>query len=194
MPDRTRPLEDVLDDFGETVDQEGTTVGALVHAFEDRPLGVLLTLLSGVLLIPFVGGIPGLPDVAATLMLIFIVQSWVGQKGIWLPKFIANRDVGYDRLKGALSWARPYARRVDSLLKQRLVFLVRSWPARIVISLICAALAFSIYFLGFIPFAMLPAAAAIFAFGLALIGRDGLLALAGYLFTGGTVWLLFRVI
>lgn len=193
MAQEIRPLEDVLDDFAQTVDEQGTSVDALVHAFEDRSLGVVLVILSGILLIPFVGGLPGAPDIVATLILIFVVQSWFGRKGVWVPNFIGKREVGEETLEKSIEKARPWAQRIDRLLKTRMSVLVKNRPARVLISLICAVLALSIYVLGFVPFAMLPAAAAIFAFGLALIGRDGLLALIGYLFVAGTAYATFQV-
>ena len=193
MTDHTRPLEDVLDDFSQKVEEEGTSVGALVRAFEDRSLGAVLVLLAGILLIPFIGGIPGAPDVVATLMLIFIGQSWIGRRGVWVPEFIGKRELDRDKLDAAVDRARPWAKRIDGLLKSRLSGLIATRPARVAISILCAVLALSIYILGFVPFAMLPAAAAIFAFGLALMGRDGLLALIGYVFVAGTGWMLWNV-
>jgi len=182
-----------LDNFAESVSAEGTSVGALVHSFEDRSLGVVLVVLSGLLLIPVIGGLPGVPDALATLMLIFIVQSWLGRKGVWVPKFIAKRELGEDKLDAAIEKARPWAQRVDKVLKTRMSVLVRNRPARVLISIVCAVLAASVFVLGFVPFAMLPAAAAIFAFGLALIGRDGLLALIGYMFVAGTGFAMWKV-
>ncbi len=193
MSHGTRPLEDVLDDFAESVNREGTSVGALVHSFEDRSLGAVLVILSALLLIPVIGGVPGAADVIAGLILIFIAQSWFGKKGVWVPKFIAKREIGEDKLNAAIEKARPWAQRVDKLLKPRLSGLVRNWPARLLISVICAVLAASVFILGFVPFAMTPAAAAILAFGLALLGRDGLLALIGYLFVGGTAVAIWHV-
>ena len=190
MTDATKPLEDVLDDFARTVDEDGTSVGALIHAFEDRSLGAVLVVFAGLLLTPL-GGIPGAPDVVAAVILVFVVQSWFGKKGIWVPGFVAKREIDEEKLDATVKKARPWAQRVDGLLKTRLSFLVDSRAARIAISVICAALTPAIFILGFVPFAMLPAAAAIFAFGLALLGRDGLLALVGYLFVGGTAYALY---
>ena len=107
MSHGTRPLEDVLDDFAESVNQEGTSVGALVHSFEDRSLGAVLVILSALLLIPVIGGVPGAADVIAGLILIFIAQSWFGKRGVWVPKFIAKREIGEDKLNAAIEKARP---------------------------------------------------------------------------------------
>ncbi|WP_316015144.1 exopolysaccharide biosynthesis protein [Roseobacter sp. HKCCA0434] len=193
MAKENRPLEDVLDDFCETVDEEGTSVGDLVHSFEDRSLGAVLVVLSGILIIPFVGGIPGVPDVVATLILLFIFHSWFGSGGIWIPDFLEKKEIEREKLSGAVDKARPWAKRIDRLLKTRFKMFVNNAAARTLISVICALLALSIYILGFVPFAMLPAAIAIMAFGLALLGRDGLLALIGYVFVAGTVYMLWRV-
>ncbi|SOH92669.1 Uncharacterized conserved protein [Monaibacterium marinum] len=193
MPDRIRPLEAVIDDFSDAIHADGTSVGALVHAFEDRSLGAVLVLLSGLQLIPIIGAIPGATDVLAGLVLIFIVQSWIGRKGVWVPQFIGKREIGEQRLDSAIEKARPWAQRVDALLKTRLSILVKSRIARLGITVVCAGLAMSIFVLGFVPFAAMPPSFAILAFGLALLGRDGLMALIGYLFVGGTLILSGRV-
>ncbi|RED12136.1 exopolysaccharide biosynthesis protein [Pontivivens insulae] len=180
----------VLDVFAEDVEEHGTTVGAVVRSFEDRPLGVGLVIVGAFLMIPLIGGIPGAPDIGALLILLLVVHSWFNDMHIWLPRRVRTYQVDPDRFDAAMARLRPWAARLDTVVSRRADFLVSSAPARLVISVICVVLALAIFVLSLIPFAMMPAAAAVFLFGLALIGRDGLLAGLGYAFTLGTGYLI----
>lgn len=187
MPE-SRPLERVIDDLEQAAGSGEVSVGHLIAAFEDRSLGVLITLLGFLALVPVVGGLPGAPVAIAFLLLAAVAQSFLGRGGIWAPGVLRRRRIGTERLRRALDAARPWAERIDSLTGQRLEFLVASRPARLVMIACVAALAVSLLPLGLIPAGIAPAAAAITLFGLALTSRDGLLALVGYGFAAAAVW------
>lgn len=190
----SKPLELLLDDLSDANGQEMVSVGQLVATFEDRPVGVLVTLFGMLALIPFIGGLPGAPIVISLLTLFTLGKPLFGGNGLWVPKFVANREIGTDKLDKAVEGARPWARRVDNLTSERLEFLVAPQAARIVILAVVALLAISLIPLGLIPGGIAPAALGMLVFGLALSARDGLFALAGYAATGLAIALGFWMV
>ena len=190
-----RPLEAVIDDLRSAASGgEDVTVRDLIAAFEDRSVGALLTLLGLLLLIPVVGALPGAPFAFALLILAAIGQSFFQGGGLWVPGFLGDRAIGTDRLTGALDRAEPWARRIDGLTVERLSPIVASRQARLGILACVAILALSLLGLGLVPAGIVPAALGILVFGLALMSRDGLLALIGYGFTAAAIWLAIRLI
>ncbi|WP_424930420.1 exopolysaccharide biosynthesis protein [Amaricoccus tamworthensis] len=183
-----QPVQSVIDDLRDEASQGEVTVGKVVHAFEDRSVGVLLTLLGLLLLVPVIGGLPGAPYVMAFLILAAVAQSFLQTGGIWLPGFLKERDIPKDKLDSGLDMAEPWARRIDRITGERLTFLAGSQAARIPIFVCVVILALSLLVLGLIPAGILPAALGIFVFGLALMSRDGFLVIAGYLLTAAAIW------
>lgn len=186
------PLEDIVNDLKNSATAEKMSVGELVGAFEDRPVGALITMLAFLALIPFIGGLPGAPIVIAGLTLAVLARSAFGHGGIWLPGPVANRSIGRERLQKGLDAARPWARRVDALTSERLSFIVDNRSARLAVLACVAMLAICLIPLGLIPAGIAPAAAGMLVFGLSLMARDGLLAVVGYVFTGAAAWMLLR--
>lgn len=185
-----RPLEAVIDDLKATASEgDEVTVGDMVAAFEDRSLGAILTVLGLLLLVPVVGALPGVPFVFAVLILTAVGQSFMRRGGLWVPSFVGDRKIGTERLTGALDRAEPWARRIDGLTVQRLAPLVASRQARLGIMACVAVLAVSLLALGLVPAGIVPAALGILVFGLALMSRDGLLALIGYALTATAIGL-----
>jgi hypothetical protein len=107
----------------------------------------------------------------------------------WLPRRIRNVSFKRRTLHRALRCGRPWARRLDWLIRPRLTFLVQP-PLVSVIALICIVQALLFFPLAFIPGSEKALAVPVFLFSLALTARDGLLVLLGVAATGGTVWLL----
>ena len=86
------------------------------------------------------------------------------------------------------------ARRVDRFVSRRMPFLVGTKTARTVLHATIIVLALTMYPLALVPWGVTAPAVALVAFGLALIARDGLMALIGYLGVAATaafaIWLI----
>lgn len=192
MPEQN--LEAIIDDLDGLSDGGEVSVGDLVDRMQDRPVGVLLAIIGLFALIPFIGGLPGAPVVLALLTLGVVAQSQIQSAGIWLPDAIRRRSFDADRLGKGLKHARPWASRIDRLTGRRLTALADSSVARRVILGIVVCLAVAMVPLGLIPAGIAPAALAILVFGLALMARDGLLALVGYLLTAAAAWMVVTLL
>lgn len=188
--DEPRNLEALLDELNQSGSDAAVSVGDVLDRFQHRSLGVLIALVGLIAVIPLVGDIPGVPSIAATLVLVAIARSVLGREGLWLPGFIGRRSISRDRLERSIEKARPWLRRIDRLLRPRLHALTDNRMGRNLAVLASAALALSLYPMEVVPFGANLAGAGLIGLGLGLMTRDGVLLLIGYAFAIGTVYLL----
>ena len=128
------------------------------------------------------GGIPGVPTMLATIVVIIAVQIVMGFETLWLPRFLLDRRVeGKKLVRGAKS-LRPMARAIDKVIRPRLTFLTHR-PTSYVIAVLCVMIALTVPPLELLPFVDIPLWAALVAFSLALVAHDGLLAIAAFVLT-----------
>lgn len=194
MTPTAKPLETAIDEIASTAQEDKVQVGTLLDTFEDRSLGFILTIVALLVSLPVIGAIPGLPNVAALVVLFTVGHSLIGgQQRFWAPTMLRQKSIDGGTVRAVLDRVRPYGKWVDRRLDNRLAWIVDSAPARVAISLVVALLAVAMVVLSFVPFAMLPASLAILIFGLALMARDGALAMLGYVFTIGTGVALWQV-
>jgi hypothetical protein len=168
--------------------ERDVTVEDLLEAVGRRSFAPLL-LLVGLLLFSPLSGIPTFPSFMALLVSLVTVQMLVGRRYFWLPRLILDRRLDRARLLQVLGWLQSPARVTDRLLRPRLLPLVRGPAARLT-ALLCFLLALALPITEVVPFSSSMAGVAFLAFGLSLVAFDGALAIAAYLFVGGTATLL----
>lgn len=194
MTRKEAPFTSLLDDLEESGRRRGVTVGEILEAFEHRSLGVLLTLLGLIAILPVIGDIPGASISIGTLTLVAITQSLLGHGKLWAPEFIRRREFDRSTLDNAVTKMRPWIRRIESLLKPRLEVMVEGRIQRGLVLVAVAVLAVTLYPLAFVPFGANAPALGMLAFGLGLITSDGLIILVGYMITAATTTLLITLI
>lgn len=184
-------LTEMLDrlEFAER-DNDQVKVDAMLDIIGRRSFGPLL-LLPGLLVLSPLSGVPGVPSLAGLMVLLLSGQLLIGRRHFWMPSWLLNRCVPHRRLQQSMRFMRPVARWIDRLLRPRLTFLVESYSVYFV-AVMCALVAITMPPLELMPFAATSAGVAITAFGLALIGRDGLMALLALAFCLGCGFLLLR--
>lgn len=165
-------------------DQDPVPLRLLLQQLERRSFGALLFLAGLVVLAPLLGDIPGVPTAAAVLVAITSTQMLIGRRWFWLPEFLLRRSIARHRLERTLDFAYGPARFTDRFLRQRLERFTSDLASRIVAG---AALGIALVMpaLELIPFSANLAGAALAAFGISLIARDGLFALISLVLTGG---------
>jgi len=152
------------------------SLALLVEAVGNRAFGPLLVIAGLITVMPLVGDIPGVPTLMALLVALSAGQLLLRRTHLWLPKWLLRRSLSQHRFLQALRRMYPLARWTDRLLKPRLIGLTRHVGLQCV-ALTCLAIAFSMPLMEFVPFSATGAGAALTAFGLALIARDGVVAL-----------------
>jgi len=181
--DRRRPLSDLLTEISNDPDPV-VTIGEIVHRLGRRSFGALLFIFAAPNWLPLP---PGSSTFLAAPLILLAPQIALGVRGPWLPRFIDRRELKRADLAGALRRLVPTLQRIEKVSRPRLVFLFGPVGDRLIgltVTLLSLVLLLPIFLGNMAP------AAAIAAFGLALIQRDGVLALIGYAIAGVSVGLL----
>lgn len=173
-------LEELLDQIEDAAKEQQVTMEAVMHMVGRRSFGPLLLAAGLITLAPVIGDIPGVPTLIGLFVFLIAGQLLIGQDHFWLPGWLLKRSIGRDKLCKALKWLRPPARFIDRFLRSRLPFLVHG-GARYVIAIICLGIALCMPLMEVVPFSANAAGAVLFAFGLALIANDGIVALLAYI-------------
>ena len=187
---RARTLGEILDQLvmaEDGADGSDISLEEVREKVGHRAFGPFL-LVVGLLAMTPVGAIPGVPTTLAVIVVLMGAQLLLGLKGLWLPGFVLHRTLSQKKLDTSIRWLRPVAHGVDRVLRPRLeVFTGR--PALYVMAAACVLMGVMIPPLEFVPFAVTVPAVALTLFGLALITSDGLVALAAFLLSGASVYL-----
>jgi len=161
------------------------TLGEIIHRLGHRAFGAMFFVFAAPNWLPLPPGTStflGFPLVLMTPQIIF------GVRGPWLPNFIDERPLKRRQLADAFQKLIPWLQRVEKVSRPRLTFLFGPVGDR-VIALVCFLL--SLILILPIPLGNMAPAAAIAVFGLAMIQRDGILALAAYAISALSFGLLF---
>lgn len=165
---------DILDELSDTTsEQRRVSVDCLVEAFGHRGTGALLFVPAVMEMSP-IGGIPGVPTTLALIVLLFAAQIVLGRSHMWLPGFLGERTLAARRVERAVEAMRPLAARLDRWFHGRMTWLVTGIAPRVA-AVLCMLLTLTVPPLELVPFASSAPMAAIAAFGLALLVRDGAL-------------------
>jgi hypothetical protein len=166
------------------------TLNALLAGLETRSYAFIIAVLDLPNCVPT--GIPLLSTVTGVPMLIFAVQGLLGRPTPALPARLANHPLPRGKLQDVLERARRPIGWLESVVHPRYDGWLRGTPRRLLqlAWLFCVViLALPIPFDNFLP------AWAILFFCLALLERDGVMAILGWLFTLFTAaWTIFLLV
>ncbi|HIG22180.1 exopolysaccharide biosynthesis protein [Henriciella sp.] len=176
---RDNPLENVLERAINEVDGDNVTFGDILDLFGARSFGPIIVLLGMLVTVPPIGAVPGLPMIVGLVIILFTVQIVFGAKRIWVPNFIEKRSISKEKLEAADKKAKPWLKRIDGLVSERITMLTGPW-AIYASAVIIIFLALLMIPLELVPFAVAAPGAAITLYGLAIMARDGVLMLIGY--------------
>lgn len=187
--DGPQDLGDLLDRIeAASSGEDRITLEMIMDAMGSRALGPILLLAGIITLMPLVGDIPGVPTTMAILVLLSAVQLLFRRDGIWLPRWILDRSIERGKLERGLEWARRPAGMLDRWLRPRIRWLLHG-PGLWVVAVACITIAAAMPAMEFVPFSANAAGVALTAFGLALVTKDGVLALIALAVTvGGLVF------
>lgn len=170
-----------------TRDHDTVELGTLLDAVGRRSYGPLL-MLTGLIAVSPLSGIPGVPSVIGVIVTVISAQLLIRRKHFWFPGWATRRSIARSKLDRALRWLRAPARVVDRIVRPRLVWLTHG-VATYAIAALCLVIAVTMPPLEILPFTASAAGAALATFGLALVGRDGVMALIATAFTSVIIWL-----
>jgi len=149
---------------------ERVTVGEILRRLEGQAFGLLLLLLALPNCIP---NIPGLSTIFGVMMIAPAVQMIFGQRDVWLPGRIRRWSISRDALRMSIKGAIPVLKRIERYVGPRWTVFVRP-PFTQLLGLQTLAMA-GVLILP-IPLGNWPPGMTVAATALALLQRDGRLA------------------
>ncbi len=171
-PHASELLEKVVEEYK---DLDTITFREIKFALHERGFGLLNVIFSIPLAVP-IPYPPGLTTIFGLPLLFFSVQMILGFDSPWLPKSVGDRTIKKETLARVVTGANPYLKRIEVILKPRLVFMSYRFGERVigVVSFLCAiSIALPIIFGNFVP------ALGILVMSLGLLRRDGLVIIIG---------------
>jgi len=173
-------VTDILDRLdGLASGRDKITLGDVVEALGHRSHGPFLIILPLIDISP-IGAVPGLPTAIAALIILMAGQLLLGHSHLWLPSFLKKRSLSSGKVAKAVKKIDPMAQRMDRWFHRRLPILTSGPFVRMAAGAVIL-LALFVPPLELLPFATTGPMAAIAAFGLALLMRDGLLMIVAIL-------------
>ena len=160
----------------------------VLEATGRRSFGPLLLLSGLVTLAPVISGIPGVPALMGFFTLLICAQLLLGRRTFWLPAWLRNRQLSRDKVHKGLGWMRKPSRLIDRMIYHRLSFMTGTRGIQL-IAVACLVLALAMPPMELVPLTVNIAGVALTLFGLAIMARDGLLSILGFLVAGISLFL-----
>jgi hypothetical protein len=155
------------------------TIRSFVDGLEDRSYAFIIAALNVPNIVPT--GIPFLSTVTGVPMVLLVVQYFLRRPAPWLPELVGRRGLPRGKLQDFLQGrARRIIEWIENAIHPRRNWWVSGTPRRLMLitwALLIVLLALPIPFDNLIP------AWAIMFFCMALIERDGVMAMLGWLLT-----------
>ncbi|MFL1406890.1 exopolysaccharide biosynthesis protein [Marinobacter sp. M1N3S26] len=166
-------------------DGQDVSVDEILAAAGTRTFGPVVVVAGLVVLAPLIGDIPGVPTLMGLLVLLTVGQRLFHQRQLWLPRWLGDRKVPREKLRTGLCWMHRPARFLDRFTGPRLTMLMDG-GGDLLLAISCLLVALALPLMEFVPFSANGGGLALTTFGLAMIARDGVVAILALLLTGGT--------
>lgn len=186
----TRPFSAVLEDLG-TPDRPKLYLGELVNAFGERGFGALLVFLGIINALPLP---PGSTTVLGAPLLLLALQLLFNADQVWMPKWAMKGSMDRSTYRSAAARVLPTIRKIEKLSRPRLLFMTSELAQRL---MGLASVLLSIILILPIWGGNMAPALIMATFGFALMQRDGVFALVGWLGVAGFavfLWLAWSII
>ncbi|MBM1633071.1 exopolysaccharide biosynthesis protein [Sulfitobacter mediterraneus] len=177
-PDTDHRLTEMLDGLEEAGQDRKVSFRDLLRQFGNRAITPFILLIALLMVSPL-SGIPGMPSLAAMIIVTMAVQALSGRKRIWLPEILLRQRFRSERLLQAVRWMRKPCAFLDRHSQMRLQFLTRSVMRWITLA-ICAALPLAWPLLEILPLVTSIGAATVALLVFGLLTHDGVYVLLGY--------------
>lgn len=155
------------------------TIGAQGHA----PLLMVVALF---MILP-VGMIPGIGGALGVLVAVIGLQILRGRRGVWLPGFIARREIPASHIARAADRIEPFANWLRHRLCVRWEAVASGSVSLGVIAVLLILAGGSLLVLGAVPVAAPLVGLPVAVFAVGILGRDGVVVAAGYVLIAVTL-------
>ncbi|MBS3803802.1 MAG: exopolysaccharide biosynthesis protein [Oleiphilaceae bacterium] len=175
-PDNMEKLLDRIERASEG--QNLVSIDEIMDSVGRRSFGPVL-MFVGIILVTPLSGVPGMPTTMGLLVLLTLGQRIIGRQHIWLPVWLVGRRIPRSKLVRGFSLVRPAARVLDSLTGPRATILLKG-PGLDLMALTCVIIAVFMPATELVPFSSSILGFALMLFGLAMMAKDGIVALLAW--------------
>ncbi|WP_300545486.1 exopolysaccharide biosynthesis protein [Maricaulis sp.] len=192
-PPGPHPLETLFDELVAAADGRSITLGTILDALERRSFGPLLLLPSLISVMPVIGMLPGVTWAMSALTLLISLHFLANSKKLWLPQRIRRQEIPACGFRRGVEWARPWLRRVDSVVEPRL-HLLFSWPWTTGFAALCVLMSLGMFAASVVPGGVVVPALGIIIMAAGLTARDGLVLALGGIASAGALWAVWLIV
>jgi len=178
-----KPLSAILRELSADPDRS-MSVAELVEAFGPRAFGAILLIFAVACALPLP---PGSSTVLGAPLVLLAPQVALGARAPWAPRSVRERRISTTHLRQVANRIIPTLERIEKVSRPRLRFLFGQVGDRL-IGVVCTLLALVLILP--IPLGNVLPAASVGFLSLALVTRDGVLALIGYVLAVASVGVL----
>lgn len=172
-----QPVEQVLNETSAIAhrNRNGITVGEMAEEIGHSSLPALLALPALAVVTPL-SGIPLFSSACGVMICLISGQMLIGRSHVWLPRWLARRRIKAKSVRKAAAALRRAVRWLDRHSKKRLPVLFRQ-PFLSAIRLVCLICGAVMPLLEIVPFTSSVVGAAVGLLAVAMLTRDGVIAL-----------------
>ncbi|WP_367872832.1 exopolysaccharide biosynthesis protein [Luteolibacter sp. Populi] len=184
-----KTIGELLDRFGEAAEKgDEVSLDDLMDAIGRRSFGPLILMAGIVMSAPGISDIPSVGTITGLFVGLVAGQMLFGRDRFWLPGWLLQRKVSSKTIRKVAEskWTRRPAKFIDKLVTRRLEAFAGG-KANIVVAAACLILALAGPLTEFVPLSGIGVGAALVAFGISLVARDGLMTLVGFGLTAVTL-------
>lgn len=163
----------VIEDVVNSSSSDRIPVRDLVHAMDSVGFGLVMMIFSFGIIIPTP---PPFPSIISIPLVVFALQMTMGHQAPKLPKKFSKLTVKRSVLAMLVNKSSPYIRKVERILRPRLLFMTSHFADRIVGFFV---LLFSSFVLLPIPLSNFIPGLGVLIISFGLLGKDGLVILLG---------------
>lgn len=163
----------VIEDVVNSSSSDRIPISELVRAMDAVGFGLVMMVFAFGVIIPTP---PPFPSIIAIPLVIFSLQMALGNPAPKLPKILSNLTVKRSVLAVLVNKSSPYIRKVERILRPRLLFMTSAIAERIVGVL---ALIFSCIIVIPVPLSNFIPGLGVLIISFGLLGKDGLIVLLG---------------
>ncbi|WP_414896964.1 exopolysaccharide biosynthesis protein [Rhodovulum sp. YEN HP10] len=171
------PVSAVLDAVDQAAQGDRLSVRRMFEALGSVSFLPLL-LAPALAVVSPLSGIPGFSSLCGISIALIAGQMLVRRRHLWAPGWLMRREIRADRARSAVGWLRRPAGWLEWAARPRLKFLVTP-PLVVLLQLLCLFAGLAMPFLELVPFSSSLLGMAVVILSVAMLARDGLLALIG---------------